>query len=256
MKLKTLPRQQKTIVEAAFNCVKKVDFSVESYLDSNMGIMYVDDTVEPQAFMLQNGVFRIFTGPPSQEFLYEMSKSLSTFSIVLPSANGWFDHICKSKFFSSQQVIRYNMNPDQLDVKYLNSIKSAPDIEVKRMTLADAKQLNQSSEYRYHLQNFENEQDFLLRGLGYVAIHNDIIVGAATSALVCKRGIEVNIMVSPTHRNRGVALSLGAGLVGEALINDLNVNWDAGNEASMQLATKLGFTLNYKYEAIRVTKVG
>jgi hypothetical protein len=70
--------------------------------------------------------------------------------------------------------------------------------------------------------------------------------------LVCKKGIEINIMVLPIHRKNGVALSLGANFVSDVLSQKLIPNWDAGNLASKSLAQKLGYKFNKSYEAVRV----
>jgi len=254
MSLLLQSNENQDLVLTAFNKIEQVDYSIDSFIDSNMCKMVVDDILAPKTFMLKNGIFRTFAGNPSQKFLKKLASSFSDFAIVLPSENGWFNFINQCNSFKVEVIMRYSMNSNTLDIEYLNHIDSPSDYTIKQISLSDAKKLSIDPEFNYHLQNFKDAQDFINRGKGYIALRKDTVVGVASSALICDAGIEVNIMVLPSHRGRGIALALGAKLISHVIDNHQNANWDAGNKASKALAEKLGYTMSNSYEALRIEK--
>ena len=99
------------------------------------------------------------------------------------------------------------------------------------------------------LSDFESVEDFLARGIGYGVMRNDTVIGVAYSSLICSKGIEVSIFVSPDHRRRGIATALASHLLRWSLEHRLDPHWDAANPESCKLAEKLGYTPTETYTA-------
>jgi GNAT superfamily N-acetyltransferase len=93
----------------------------------------------------------------------------------------------------------------------------------------------------FEITDFNSVQDFIRRGIGFVALDGDTVMGVAYSSLVCSTGIEVSIFVDEPYRQQGIATALGSRLVLECLRQNLRPNWDAANPESCKLAKKLGF---------------
>jgi hypothetical protein len=252
MKLLELTKENTCLLDNVFSDDIRFDFSVNSVIDSRMCSIYVDDILLPTAFMLTNGIFRVFAGDCNSSVVSKFIETMPNNSIVLPSHKGWFNKIRETKNIGTELFHRHSMHHNKIDIENLKRISPPDGYNLKRIDLIDAELLSQSPDFKYHLQNFKNAEDFVNRGLGYIAKYNSTIIGAATSALVCKKGIEINIMVLPIHRKNGVALSLGANFVSDVLSQKLIPNWDAGNLASKSLAQKLGYEFNKSYEVIRV----
>jgi predicted GNAT family acetyltransferase len=99
------------------------------------------------------------------------------------------------------------------------------------------------------LSDFESVEDFLARGIGYGVMQNDTMIGVAYSSLICSKGIEVSIFVSPEHRRQGIATVLASYLLKWSLAHNLDPHWDAANPESCKLAEKLGYLPTGTYTA-------
>jgi GNAT superfamily N-acetyltransferase len=92
------------------------------------------------------------------------------------------------------------------------------------------------------LQVFSSALDFAERGLGYGALTPDgVLACAATSYTLSSRYLEVAIATRPAFRGRGLAMTVGAALVLEALARGLVPGWSASNPVSKRLAERLGY---------------
>lgn len=254
--MKKLPYSLQNIkrLESAFSSVDIIDFALDSYIDSNMGQVWVDDITNPNSFLLLIGIFMIFSGTPNANMAKDALKAVDKYAIVLPSNKGWFDLIKTCDQYKTENIERFIMAGDDLDLAFLKRITTPIEYDIRKITLADANEISKHKDFSYHLQNFKNPYDFIDKGQGVIAINEDTIVGIASSALVCKKGIEVNIMVPPKHRTKGIALALGAKLLMNVLEEKKVANWDAGNLASKHLSMKLGYKFIKSYAALRLTK--
>jgi RimJ/RimL family protein N-acetyltransferase len=98
-----------------------------------------------------------------------------------------------------------------------------------------------------HMVNFDSPEDFISRGIGFCIVSGDEIVSAATTFVVCGKGIEIQINTRKQHRRKSLATVVAAHLLLYCLENGLDPNWDAENERSAHLAEKLGYTPQGRY---------
>jgi len=95
--------------------------------------------------------------------------------------------------------------------------------------------------------NFQTYEQYEKLGLGYVVMENDEIVAGASSYSVYQGGLEIEIDTRNDHRRKGLAYACGAKLILECLERGIYPSWDAHNLASVSLAEKLGYHLDYEY---------
>lgn len=89
-------------------------------------------------------------------------------------------------------------------------------------------------------------------GLGVVIMKDGIPISGASSYSVYLGGIEIEIDTKTEYRRRGLASVCGAKLVLECLDRGLYPSWDAQNLWSAALAKKLGYHLDYEYDAYEI----
>lgn len=84
-------------------------------------------------------------------------------------------------------------------------------------------------------------------GIGFCCVHNNEIIGVASSNIFYKDGIEVNIKVKEEYRRKGIATAMASKLIIECLNRNKKISWDAANLNSVSLAEKLGFEYDSSY---------
>jgi predicted GNAT family acetyltransferase len=101
--------------------------------------------------------------------------------------------------------------------------------------------------------NFDSPEDFIARGFGFCLLHGDQIASVATTFAICSKGIEIQINTREEHQRKGLATAVAAHLIVHSLEQGLDPNWDAANESSVGLATKLGYTPQGTYPMLFYT---
>ncbi len=96
---------------------------------------------------------------------------------------------------------------------------------------------------------YENYDLYQRYGLGAVIIKDGEPVSGASSYSGYRGGIEIEIDTREDHRRKGLAFVCGAKLILECLNRGWYPGWDAQNPWSAALARKLGYHLDYEYEA-------
>jgi len=100
---------------------------------------------------------------------------------------------------------------------------------------------------------FQDEADYLARGLGVMALKDGEPVAGASSYAVHPGGIEIEIDTRADHRRQGLATACGAALMLRSLERGLLPGWDADNPASLALAQKLGYRFLHAYPVYRLS---
>ncbi|MBE5963272.1 MAG: GNAT family N-acetyltransferase [Lachnospiraceae bacterium] len=90
---------------------------------------------------------------------------------------------------------------------------------------------------------FPDYKDFGKNGFGFFLLEGKEIVAGISSYARYKDGVEVQIAVSPKHRGKHLASSLGAAFLLECQKRKLYPWWDCANPTSEHIATELGYVL-------------
>lgn len=96
--------------------------------------------------------------------------------------------------------------------------------------------------------------NFSERGVGCCCMYDGEIIGIASSNIVYREGIEVNLRVDSRFQNQGIATALSAYLVLMCLDRNTPISWDAMNPTSVSVAKKLGFRYYRPYTTYRLSE--
>ena len=250
-------RSYESTLKQVFSSHDKKDFTINCVLEGTMCDVISDCQISPSIFLIKNGPFHILGGDSNHSKAKEILDILPCGSTILPSPSEWILKLEQQPNIILHKYDRYSLDHKNISIDYLNEIiTSTPnELSFKKIDAALAHEIYHNEDFQYHLQNFSSESDFLERGLGFVAISDGLIIGVASSALVCDSGYEINIMVLPKFRGNSIGKLLAAYLVKLILSRNKIPHWDAANEISLNLAKQLGYNFIDKYQAYRVTKI-
>lgn len=94
---------------------------------------------------------------------------------------------------------------------------------------------------------FDSEEDFLKRGLGFVVVHKGEVVAQASSYSIYDNGLDITISTRKDHRQKGLAKAAVSTLILAALERGWYPNWDARTLISVSLAEQLGYRMERPY---------
>jgi len=232
---------------------KEIKFSMaHTALDGFKGDVYVDDIQNPTFSIIYAGRYSFIDGNCHSEFArFALLKLDLYYNSIIASAE-WYKLI--EEVFENRFEInyRYSLKKDtKFDLDKLNIFsKNIPvGFEVKKI---DSDVLNTISKTDSYVCNLGMTDNYEENGLGYVAYKDEKIVGVCTSNFVYKNSIEINLKVDEECRRKGLATCLAANLILDAIKNKIYPSWDAANLNSLELAKKLGYEFDSKYEVYRI----
>ena len=105
-------------------------------------------------------------------------------------------------------------------------------------------------------QFWQSAEAFLNKGIGYIAVDGDEIIGHAFSAAACDSEVEIDLFTAKSHRGKGISTLLTKSLISKCIERDLTPKWDCaiGNNASIKLAHNSGFEILSEYPFSYITK--
>jgi GNAT superfamily N-acetyltransferase len=235
----------------AFKNNKRVDTSIDCVVEGQMGRAFVDNLREPTAYRITVGPFWYFAGDAYSTGGNQMLEGFPAYSLFMPSPAPWL--VAAQKIYGKRlkPFTRYSFSTAELSLEQVSSIyeNSKHRDKIVPIEAGLATRLTEIPEPYFEISDFDSVQDFIQRGIGFVALDSDTVMGVAYSSLVCSTGIEVSIFVDEPYRQQGIATALGSRLVLECLRQNLKPNWDAANPESCKLAKKLGFIFTETYDA-------
>jgi GNAT superfamily N-acetyltransferase len=246
-----LTRTNRLRLARAFHHNPRVDYSIDCVLEAQMGQAFVDDLEQPTAYRITIGPFWYFAGDANSPGGRALLAEWPAYNLLMPSPPDW---AAAARATLGERLVsfpRYSFSADGLNEEHLAAvIDGSPQRD--RVVAVDAALLARAAEgveTFIDLADFDSPDDFVARGLGYVALDGERVMGAAYSSLVCSRGIEVSLYVDDPYRRQGVATALAARLLLECLRQGRRPNWDAANTESCALAEKLGYVASGSYDS-------
>ena len=221
-----------------------------SVLEGMLGKAYVDSRKETNIAILSLiNKYCFISGDINEDKLKEIIDENFINYTLIPSDNisEKIEKIYKGKLIKSQRYsIKKNPKFDIIKLKnYISQINSKYEILKIDETLAD----------RIKQENFITiTEDYAKYGVGFCCLYEDKIIGVASSNIIYKDGIEVNIKVQENFRKQGISTALAASLILECINIGKKVSWDAANKISVRLAEKLGFEYDSAYNVYNLVK--
>ncbi|MDO5541024.1 MAG: GNAT family N-acetyltransferase [Eubacteriales bacterium] len=228
-----------------------------SCLQGVMGYVYADDKYNPTSAMAILGDFCFFAGTPDRELIaFKPEWCTQEFIIAVPQNHQWAEEIEKYYGSKAKKVTRYAMKKEQniFDRRKLESIvKKLPSEYIVRLIDKPIFDYCKKEEWcRDLVSQFSDYSFYQKSGLGVVITKNGIPVSGASSYSAYPGGIEIEIDTKMEYRRKGLASICGAKLILECLDRGLYPSWDAQNVWSAALAEKLGYHLDYEYDAYEI----
>lgn len=217
-------------------------FMGKSVLEGMMGEAYVDNIMNPKLAILLVRKYCFMSGEIIDNDLRKLVDNNLKDRIIIPNDNIkksleriYEGDITKEERYSIKKNPKFNLIELQ---KYAEDIPKEYSLKLidKELALKIKKEKYMSI-----------TDDYERFGVGYCCLYHNEIVGVASSNIIYKDGIEVNIKVSEEHRRKGIATMLASNLILKCIEEKKKVSWDAANMNSVKLANKLGFKYDSKY---------
>ena len=221
-----------------------------------MGRALADDDAKPKVAILEVSRLKlsIAGGDPQRPLAQAYLDGLRGPWAMIFASPGWEELAARRHTGRLVTMPRYAFTSERLDVGRLRELASQipGDYRLERIDVNLARRLaRERSEFAAdHLLSFASPQEFVERGFGFCLLAGDQIVSAATTFVVCRRGIEIQISTREKYQRKGLATVVAAHLLLHSLGLGLDPNWDAANQASVCLAQKLGYTPQRTYPLV------
>ena len=229
-------------------------------MDGFTGRAWADDEANPHVGILEFPNIRLFViaGDPTHPSGREFLAGLSDYSSMVFANPGWDDVLKNVHKKRLIELERYAFTSENLDIEHLRGLVSqVPDgYRLVRLDLPLVQKLvkEKSRFIEDHFFNFASLDDFIKYGFGFAVLKGDEVLSLATTFMVSKKGIEIQINTREAHREKGLATLVGAQILIYSLENGLDPNWDAANKTSGGLAAKLGYSPQGTYTMYLLTE--
>lgn len=233
------------------------DTSIPSCLQGVMGKAYVADENNPLVAQIINGDFCFFGGdancPQAKELVKHIPSDFHSDELLIVIDDERWVNLIKDYYQDKTYCVkRYAIKKDEFHFDKENLLKLSINIsneyQIKKIDKELYYQIVNKEWCQDLCRNYKTDKDFIEKGLGFVILLGDEIVAGASSYSSYIDGIEVEIITSPNHRNKGLATVIGATLILYCLENNIHPSWDAANLTSVQIAEKLGYVFDHEYD--------
>ena len=224
---------------------------IYSCLQKVMGDVFVSDPNHPKAAAAVAGCFSFCAGEPDRELILNRPEG---FLIIVPQTESWAKLI-EDCIPHAKRVTRYAIKKDtQFDVEKLErKVKMLPTgYTLERIDAKIYDQCLKNADTCDFVSAFENKEQYLKLGRGFVVRKDGMIVAGASSYTRYLEGIEIEVDTVISERRKHLATAACSALILSCLKDGLYPSWDAQNLASVCLAESLGYKLNYAYTAYEI----
>lgn len=225
-----------------------------SCLEGCMGKIYTDNPNDPESAVCILGDFAFYAGIPSEELVsYIPEDKQDNECLIMVGDSPKWEQIFKSVYGDRCELkVRHMIkkNPS-FDRKHLEGLKdNLPEgYSIKEMDLKLADYCRNNGWTREFVNQFDDSEDFIRYGKGFMAIYDGEPVAGSSSYSYYSKGMEVEVITREDHRQKGLATACCAALILYCMDNGLNPSWDAANMNSVRLSAKLGYEYDYQYNS-------
>ncbi len=218
-------------------------------LSQGRGKIWVDSIDSPTVAKFNLNVLNFIVGDSDSVSAKELLQTIEPMQpLFVP--DDWIDFITEEWGDQLGTQKRTLMSPDSLDINYLRELRDRlpKEYRLERVDIEIAKKLDKGV-HKHIAMFFDGSADFAENGIGWCVKHEDKVISIASTytPYTNKFDVQVDTINDPTHRRKGLATTVCAALMVYALENNVVPHWDAANDASVQLAFKLGYTDPYEW---------
>lgn len=259
-----------SILESDFTRVKQllqhshIPTFVHAVIDRTIPGFVYSDANGSKTFLIgtQTGILYVFGEETNCSFnkglleFYQKRVSEKARFTLFSSSEKWDRVIQELLNVKVSKISRYSYHYNQLANPRIKR-DLPPGYTIKKI---DAYMINKSTEYneKYYKEYWGSVSHFLNNGFGYVILHHDEVVSECTSIFGCTHVAEIDIETHADYRGKGLALTAAQAFIDHCIENNVTPCWncDVNNQASIQLAYKMGFENPQKYSIFVNKKLG
>lgn len=221
--------------------------------ETKSGYVFVDALDQPSvaAILSEEGWFYLLGNENNQQFNHNLQdfliekvndkKNMIWFGI----SEAWIRKLqsCNLLKIENYKRIQYKFNHDKFQARKM-------EIPPYALETIHKDNLSKVFEYDDDMKIFwENEDNFLKKGFGFILLDQEKIIGHAISAAVEDGQVEIDVQTSKAYRGNNIAGYLCQCMIEACIKKSLIPKWDCfeANVPSNKLALKLGFTEVKKY---------
>ena len=209
-------------------------------LEGTMGTALADDALQPTVALVDLD-FSFLAGDANAPAAEEAVRGLAPPESIATSSAEWEPLLRRVWGDALGTRTRVVFQPGGWDRRRLRKfVQALPEsFSLKRITIEDAARFAGLADSLVY--NFPSLEAFVARGAGFGVEHDGRFVSGCSSFAVSSRSLEFEIQTHRDFRRRGFACATAAAMIAYCLEQGLEPCWDAHNEMSAALATKLGF---------------
>jgi GNAT superfamily N-acetyltransferase len=213
---------------------------VDAVLEGTMGTARADDAHYPKVALAELD-FAFLAGDPDALAADEAVRSLQPPAWPALSSASWEPLLRRVWGDAVATRTRVAFQPGAWEADRLRAFMEAlpSGFSLKRITIEDAVRFEALADSLVY--NFPSLDAYASRGVGFGIEHAGRFVSGCSSFAISSRSLEFDIQTHPDFRRRGLATAAAAAMIEHCLDAGLEPCWDAHNEMSAALATKLGF---------------
>ncbi|MFW9808986.1 MAG: GNAT family N-acetyltransferase [Candidatus Thorarchaeota archaeon] len=220
-------------------------------LDLGLGQVWTNSRESPTVARLQLSVINALAGDSSSSDAVDIVRMIEPMQLAFGHDDNW-TLIIKELWGDCLEIQpRTVFTTESLDLDHLRVLREQipSGYHLERMSLEDVQRIDKRKAMHIPIL-FGSSEEFCKKGIGYCIKHDNKIVCMASTFTPFTDMFEIQVdTFDSEHRRKGLATVASAALMVYALENGITPYWDAANEASIQLALKLGYTEPDPWEA-------
>ncbi len=227
---------------------------VRSTLDGCMGRAWANES--HTAAQIVNGDFAFYAGDPDAPGADELARHVpdgyhTPWLLCCSQHDRWNAAMERAWGEKARKIERYAIKkePDAFDRERLSGFVSALPVgyELRRIDDALYAEARKADWSRDFVSQFKDAADYAARGLGMAVCKDGAMVAGASSYVVFRGGLEIEIQTLEPHRRKGLARACASALILACLDRGWHPSWDAAHRESVALAAQLGYHFDHPY---------
>lgn len=213
-------------------------------LRQELGVVHADDAEDPRVAMLAYKFLIFFAGDARHHAVDSLLAQVPQRHLMFIPDDAWamkFTEIWGQKLKSKE---RTKFSSKNLSIEHMDCIlEHVPEgMAIGPLTRDSIHHISDQAKGIISLL-FPRLDDFMNANFGYCVMESERIVSLSLAATPIEDGsFEIHIETEPSYQKRGLAMLSAAQLIKHSLELNLVPHWDADNQQSAKLATKLGFS--------------
>ncbi len=247
-----LPRDQRALLRPLFDGFPGLHGCLHAAFEG-VGRALVDDDIRPSIARIDLD-FTFLAGDAGSSASEDLVRSIDTFPAYFAVSNDRWPPLLRRVYgdrLSERTRVAF-AQPDAWDRDRLRAfIEALPNgFVLKRIEPEDVARFTELADSLTY--NFDSLEDYIERGVGYGIEHDGRFVSGCSSFAISSHSLEFEIQTHPEFRQRDLASATAARMIEHCVDSGLEPCWDAHNEISAALATKLGFVDPKPYTSYEV----